>query len=709
MECLDANVVQDLMAGGLSEAAKATAIQHLDGCTDCRALLSLLARDATRDAALDTLNDTEKNPPPNVSMMETLDTDSRALLETDGVGDSGTDATQYPDPATKPIRIRPPSAIAGTTLGRYTLLERLGAGAMGVVYRATDRELGRDVALKQLHRPDEALTDRLVREARAMAQVNHPNVVAVYDVGTAEGVTYIAMELVSGDSLRTWQRESRTVPEIVTAYVAAGRGLAAAHAAGIVHRDFKSDNVLVGRDGRVRVTDFGLAAARPTDGGDRSPSTSMMSDVNLTTSGSVLGTPAYMAPEQFTGGNVDARTDQFNFCVALYEALYGQRPFEGKTFPELGDNVCEGRFRPPPPGAKISGGLRAIILRGLSVKPGDRYPTMEHMLVELGRDRARPWRRTSRIAASLTVLLAVGLAADWAVRDRVTAQIRQSFAVTANQSDRAVKLLADQFDAISNLVYLFPIMRDVAAHHDQADFGLGEASADAEELEKLHNQLTSADWTLARNFGGREHPSILAVADYKARLLFTSAAPDHWRTDLSTLPWIKQALDAGTGNTMTLMPYNEPRLVATGLVGKEPRSGLAMLFTRTLSLGEARSQFLQIVEASTLLDQIRLDDTMLSLASSDGTLVGDVPTAVVHAAAPDGQSSVVVDGTTYEVQALPLSGFVGGRIVMAQRSSSVLALFPNARIVFLIAMLAALATALGTAIRARRITGARVA
>ena len=700
MECLDANVVQDLMAGALTASAKATAIQHLDRCDDCRDLLGALARDATRDAALDTLNDTEKRGP-GLSMMDTLGSGAGAPLATAVPGAH--------DPATGPVRIRPANVVAGQKLGRYTLLERLGAGAMGVVYRATDRELGRDVALKQLHRPDEALTERLVREARSMAQVNHPNVVAIYDVGTADGVTYIAMEMVSGDSLRAWQKESRTVPEIVEAYVSAGHGLAAAHAAGIVHRDFKPDNVLVGRDGRVRVTDFGLASSRPGDDHERSPSSStMMSDVNLTTSGSVLGTPAYMAPEQFVGGNVDARTDQFNFCVALYEALYGQRPFEGKTFEELGDSVCEGRVRSAPPGARISRGLRAIILRGLSAKPGDRYPTMEHMLEELGRDRARPWRRTSIIASALAILLALGLGADWIVRDRVSAQIRHSFTVTAKQSDRAVKLLAAQFDAISNLVYLFPIMRDVATHHDEADFGLGDPATDAKALEALHDQLVSADWTLARNFGGREHPSILAVADYKARLLYSSAAPTTWKTDLSTLPWIKQALDAGTGNTMTLMRYDEPRLVATGLLGIDSRRGLAMLFTRTLALGEARSQFLQIVDAGQLLEQIRLDDTMLSLVAADGTPVGDVPTEVVAAAPVVGQHTLTLDGTIYEVQSLPLTGFAG-RLVMAQRMDSVLALFPGARKVFLIAMLAALGTALGTAIRARRITGAKVA
>ncbi|MBA3454892.1 MAG: serine/threonine protein kinase [Deltaproteobacteria bacterium] len=697
MECLDANVVQDLMADALSVERKAAAIQHLDGCGDCRDLLGALARDATRDAALDTLNDTAKQPV-RPSTMETLGSQAGALLET---------VPPEHASATAPVRIRPSYVAMGTSLGRYTLFERLGAGAMGVVYRATDRELGRDVALKQLHRPNEELTDRLVREARSMAQVNHPNVVAVYDVGTADGVTYIAMEMVAGESLRTWQRASRTVRQIVEAYVSAGRGLAAAHAAGIVHRDFKPDNVLVGHDGRVRVTDFGLAASRVTEGGGRSPLTTMMSDVNLTTSGSVLGTPAYMAPEQFTGGNVDARTDQFNFAVALYEALYGQRPFEGKTFAELSDNVCEGRLRPPPPGARISRGLHEIIMRGLSVKPGDRYPTMEHMLVELGRDRARPWRRTASVATALAVLLALGLGADWIVRDRVSAQIGQSFTATATQSDRAVELVSAQFLAISNLVYLFPIMRDVATHHDEADFGLGAPEDDAQALEALHDQLVSADWRLARVFGG-EQTSILALADYKARLLYSSAAPGTWKTDLSKLPWIKQAFDAGAGNTMTLLRYDEPHLVATGILGNAQRTGLAMLFTRTLALGETRSHFLQILDAGRLLDQIRLDDTMLSIVAADGTSVGDVPPEVVKAAPAIGQSTITLDGTTYAVQSLPLTGFAG-RLVMGQRIDSVLTLFPGARVVFLIAMLAALAAAIGTAVLARRITGARVA
>ena len=185
----------------------------------------------------------------------------------------------------------------GSVFGRYELDERIGAGAMGVVWRAHDPKLGRRVALKLLRRRDELLTERLVREAQAMAQVNHPHVVAVYDVGTTDGSTYIAMELVEGQSLRAWQTaKQRTIPEIVGAYVAAGRGLAAAHGAGIVHRDFKPDNVLVGDDGRVRVTDFGLAAAQA----GRTASTARAGRRRpRRRTGAVLGTPAYMAPEQF--------------------------------------------------------------------------------------------------------------------------------------------------------------------------------------------------------------------------------------------------------------------------------------------------------------------------------------------------------------------------------------------------------------------------
>lgn len=695
MECLDANIVQDLRAGALDSATRSRVIDHVDGCRACRELLGGLVP-ASAPA------------PANLALMETVGRDGGALLATVRPGDAGLaidaglDATALPTGSSPPVTIRAPDQI-GRTLGRYTVIARLGAGAMGVVYRAEDRELGRDVALKQLHRPDEELTERLVREARSMAQVNHPNVVAVYDVGVIDHTTYIAMELVTGHSLRSWQQAARTVPEIVEAYLGAGRGLAAAHASGIVHRDFKPDNVLVGNDGRIRVTDFGLAAARTAAASGAAEiglRSSSIGDVNLTTSGSVLGTPAYMAPEQFQGGHVDARTDQFNFCVALYEALYGERPFTGKTFPELCDTVCEGRVQPAPAGTKISGALRKIVLRGLAVKPGDRYPTMDHLLTDLGKDRARPLRITAGIAAVLAAMLALGLIGDLVIRDRLESESAQSFAATARQTSRAVRLLAGRFDAISNQVYSLNVMRDVTGHHDAADFGLGSTEEDDADLEDIHQRLASADWTLSRAVAGKQYAAILAVSDHKGRLLYTSAAPETWRTDLRGLPSVARALEDGSDNTMTLMRYDHPALVASGMLGPTPPTGLAVVFTRTLRVGDTpRSQFLQIIGARQLLDDIRLDDeTQLSLISLDGAADGDDPPA----------------GAGYETETILLhdplveAGAPIGRLVMARASDTLLALFPHARIVFAIAMLLALVVALGATLRGRAIAGARV-
>ncbi len=700
MECLDANAVQDLMAGALDAPARTLAIAHLDGCADCRDLISLLARDATRDAAVDTLRDTLSQPLRPGALSET----QASVI----VSDPAFRSTAAPPARLDAQKITTPS-MTGRVLGRYTLTDRLGAGAMGVVYRADDLGLGRQVALKLLHRPDVALTDRLVREARSMAQVNHPNVVAVYDVGVADGTTYIAMELVSGASLRFWQQQAHTVAEIVQAYISAGRGLAAAHASGIVHRDFKPDNCLVGSDGRIRVTDFGLAAARPSDG-------PRPADLDLTASGSVLGTPAYMAPEQFVGGNIDPRTDQFNFCVALYEALYGVRPFAGKTFEELGENVAAGRVRPPPGGSRVSSALRAIVLRGLSVRPGGRFPTMDHLLAELGRDRARPWRWTALACAGLAVLLGLGLVADLVVRDRVAAEIQESFLLTAGQTTHAWDGLTARFDTSANQVYSLSVMREVSSNRDQADFGLGDAAADDENLDRIHNELTSQDWTLVQDFAGTQYPTTIAVADYKGRMMFTSAAPNHPRSDLTQLPWVKTALTQ-KDRTITLVRTDDKALVASGLLGPTPPTGLGFIYTRTLVLGndqtkEVASAFIQEVDAAKLFREITLDaQTRLSIVAPDGTAIGAVPTALVKVAAEaTGTTDVVYDGALYQVLAQPIRGFdnqVVGNVVMARKLDSVLlSLFPGARFMFTLAMLGAILLAAVSGLRMRQISRA---
>jgi predicted Ser/Thr protein kinase len=732
MACLDAKAVQDLAAGALAGNARGDALAHVDGCAACRAQVERAAGTSPVQASLPRFSD-------DLALMATA---APALGETLLASDApaGTAARMSPQDLLATPALRTPATsppVQGKRLGRFTMTERLGAGAMGVVWRADDPNLGRNVALKILRHHDAHMTERLVREARSMAQVNHPNVVTVYEVGEADdGTAFIAMELVTGHSLRRWQTQAgRGVAEIVEAYIAAGRGLAAAHAAGIVHRDFKPDNVLVGDDGRVRVTDFGLAAAKPAE----RASATHLGDVNLTTSGSVLGTPAYMAPEQFAGGNVDSRTDQFNFCVALYEALYGERPFEGGSFGELADNVCAGNIRAAPPGTRVTRALRDILVRGLSVKPGDRFATMLDLIVELGRDRARPWRRTALAAGAVAVVLGAGLVVDRLVRDRLEREIRQSFALTGTQLERAVAQLTSQFDKVSAVAYREAALREVTGHHDQADFGLGTPEDDRAALESLHTTLASTDWL-------RLGTSEIAIVDYKGRLLFTSAAPSQWGSDARGLPPIQRALDAGTGDSITVLPYGDAAFVASGVLGGTRRDGLAVIFARTLALGdkqrgqsEARAIYLQVQDGRQLLEDVRLDDdTKLALVAPGGTLVGhpDITPALARAALAAGEvTEVDTDEHTYLVQARAVRGLAGqgtntasaevaalnarsgaagprsapeliAHVVMARPKDGVLSLFPGARVAFVLTALAALGVALATLLRARAITGA---
>jgi tetratricopeptide (TPR) repeat protein len=335
----------------------------------------------------------------------------------------------------------------GAAIDRYVVLGLVGRGGMGEVYAAYDPELDRKIAIKLLRvelggaRSREAQV-RLRREAQAIARLSHPNVVVVHDVGTFEERVFLAMEFVEGHTLRYWlQARPRSWREIVRVFVEAGRGLAAAHRAGLVHRDFKPDNVMVGPDGHVRVMDFGLArqaATRHPSGGhpatpaprplpvdeigdtpviDREtgvvqnalpPSGSGALDLALTRAGTVVGTPAYMSPEQCFGGASDARSDQFSFCVALYEALHGQRPFAGKTIADLGASMLRGELRDPPADAAVPSWLRRLLGRGLMTDPAHRYPSLDELLDALesrARARRRRWMAGGAAAACLAVAL----------------------------------------------------------------------------------------------------------------------------------------------------------------------------------------------------------------------------------------------------------------------------------------------------------------
>ena len=379
----------------------------------------------------------------------------------------------------------------GVCVGRYVVVGWVGEGGMGVVYKAYDPELERAVALKLLHAsgdPDSSSAtlrrDRLLREAKALARLSHPNVLAVFDVGTFGNDVFLATEFVEGPTLADWLKDAKpSRAAILAAMLDAGEGLAAAHRAGLVHRDFKPANAIMGKDGRVRVLDFGLARAEPIEApslpplvapphdatseestGPETPhaiarissaprtladisrsisspllrasesvearsehssgsleavseapasrhSTSSpgLLDLTITQHGQILGTPRFMAPEQHLGRTADARSDQFSFCLSLYEALYGEFPFEGKG-EAYAANVTRGRLRNAPAGSDVPRWIRAVLLRGLSVAQADRYPSMDELLAALRKDPAAARRRWFAVAGGAALLLGAGLA-----------------------------------------------------------------------------------------------------------------------------------------------------------------------------------------------------------------------------------------------------------------------------------------------------------
>jgi tetratricopeptide (TPR) repeat protein/predicted Ser/Thr protein kinase len=288
-------------------------------------------------------------------------------------------------------------------LGHYVLLQKLGQGGMGVVYAAYDQKLDRKVAIKLLRgRGTDHAQIRLVREAQAMAKLSHPNVVQIYEV---DEITFIVMEFVDGVTLRMWlKQEPRSREAILAVFDEAGRGLAAAHAQGLVHRDFKPDNVMIRADRRALVMDFGLARAGTTTIPTDAQAQSITTESDLTTTGAILGTPAYMAPEQFRGDPTDARTDQFAFCVALWESLYQQRPFAGKSVFELTLAVSSGVLVQPKRG-DVPAWLRKVIERGLASDANQRWPAMPELLDALQEDPTR--RRRSIVAVGLAALVCV--------------------------------------------------------------------------------------------------------------------------------------------------------------------------------------------------------------------------------------------------------------------------------------------------------------
>ncbi len=387
MECPQVEVLRRWLAGGEANPEAAELWTHVSGCPLCTAEVSSL----------------------------------QATVQV------------HPEPSPQPgANELPPGAL----VGRYLVVEQVGRGSMGVVYAAYDSKLNRRVALKFLRVGlHERARARLLQEAQAMAAVRHPNVVSVYDVGTYEDQVFVVMEFVEGTRLGEWVRQQpRGWRTVLSHFLQAGEALHAVHLQGLVHRDFKPDNVLVGADGRVGVTDFGLARREQV----------RVAPLRTQAGAALVGTPAYMSPEQIEGREVDPRSDQFSFCVALYEALYGQRPFEDRDWKSLREAVLAGQVRALPSGVQVPGALRGVLLRGLSTDPSARHSSMRALLDALSRDphRKAKWAAGATLGVgvvlgiSLLVLrrdqLCRGAEAQWSgVWDpAVRARVEQAFSAT---------------------------------------------------------------------------------------------------------------------------------------------------------------------------------------------------------------------------------------------------------------------------------------
>jgi serine/threonine protein kinase/WD40 repeat protein len=361
------------------------------------------------------------------------------------------------------------AAIDPMRIGRFPILRRIGRGGMGVVYAAYDNELDRKIALKLLHLreggDEDAQRGRLLREAKALARLSHPGVVQVYEAGEHDGRVYLAMEFVRGTSLRAWLADgTRTHSQILDVLAQAGRGLAAAHAAGLVHRDVKPDNIVVGEDARVRVVDFGLAVDRDTPpppaaplGDDAEPIAAPLD--RWTHTHGLAGTPAYMAPEQFGGEDADARSDQFAFAIVAFEALYGRRPFEGTTLPAHMAAVARGTVEFPRK-PRVAKHVVAAIRRALSSERDERFPDLAGFVDALVRVPAKRIRwgfvlGTSAVIVSgilaytaskgMDLMMQASMAAEEESREaelRATqAMLSESRATLATDPARALELL----------------------------------------------------------------------------------------------------------------------------------------------------------------------------------------------------------------------------------------------------------------------------
>ena len=466
ISCLDENGVALYLAEDTRDDEREAVRAHLDTCDQCRELVSGLVR---------------------------------------------TLVSAEPDEQT------PTTLPRGTNLARYVVLDPIGRGGMGVVYSAYDPELDRKVALKLL-RPDlrTAATgtgrSQLLAEAQAMARLSHPNIITVFDVGTWQEEVFFAMEFVRGQTLRSAQATGELRPQkVLDVYLAAGMGLQAAHEAGIIHRDFKPENVLVGDDGKVCVTDFGLARAAH--------------DVDT----KVAGTPAYMAPEQWRGDQADVRTDQYSYCVALHEAIYGNRPLRGQV------GRAEDSTLPARAASRVPPRLGRVIGRGLEVDPAQRWPSMEALVAAL-RAARRPFQTRTLLAVAGLVLLTAGV---WGQHWLDIRRVERELTAAAQRLPELLRAQHDLIELQANVGLHAKGVLDAfgQASNMDAALGLAENASKEQQFAEAHEVMRSADLP-----GLKERDALLLVNAW-GRVVLNLADVDAYGAASPALPMLVRTMD----------------------------------------------------------------------------------------------------------------------------------------------------------------------
>ena len=595
---------------------------HVRGCSSCQARYLPLALQSSGlgQTNFDSPAARRRKHGPSTPTSAPSNTDPEIALEDTHV--SGEQAVSS---------ISTSSIHKGQALDRYVILDRLGAGGMGAVYTAWDPVLDRKVAMKVL-RPDiegselgEELQHRLLLEAQSLAKLSHPNVVTIHDVGVAGDRVFLAMEFAEGRTLKQWM-EQQPRPgwqAILEVFLAAGEGLAAAHAQGITHRDFKPDNVVVGDDGRVRVMDFGLAhgqaaAKKATGSIPRS----------ITQPGAMLGTPAYMSLEGLHGRPTDFRSDEFSFCVALYEAFYGVRPFEGATPGALAVEIEQNRVLPPPKDTKVPRRIHQLVLKGLRAEPLERFQTMRALLVQLGRRRSTRERQLALGSIAALAVLAAGLTGLASYRART--RCAQVDARLSGVWDAPVKRTVRKAFEATGKPWAGAAWRDVEARLDDysgrwlqqrraACEGMAERDDEqlGQEIVCLSRRLSELEATTQLFAGADAEVVERAVNTAGALTPLTSckqprptakrsAEADSTRAELSA---IKARLDAGK--------YAEALAMATELSARAEASGDKDAFAEArlwqavakMRSGDARAAD-ALVEEAILAAEIAQDDEL---------------------------------------------------------------------------------------------------